>query len=191
MIAPYVLHRHRRLWSDPDSFDPDRFMPERREAIDRYAYLPFGAGPRVCIGASLLAAGGGDRAGAARRGAAVRSRARPRVTPVQRVTLRPAGGLPMRIALRAASLTRQFFLRNESRLTTSALPASRTPSARLLRGFAAACPSARPAARPRGLGRLGPFGRHAGLAARDRDRLGARPTSARRVLRRPSRSSRT
>src|SRR3712207_4255419 len=53
IIAPYVLHRHRTLWAEPDSFDPDRFMPGRREEIDRHAYLPFGAGPRVCIGASF------------------------------------------------------------------------------------------------------------------------------------------
>jgi cytochrome P450 len=52
-VAPYVLHRHRRLWSDPDAFDPSRFLGENRDRIDRYAYLPFGAGPRVCIGMSF------------------------------------------------------------------------------------------------------------------------------------------
>ncbi len=50
---PYVLHRHRRLWDQPDAFMPERFLPENRARIDRYAYLPFGAGPRVCIGASF------------------------------------------------------------------------------------------------------------------------------------------
>ncbi len=49
-IAPYLLHRHRRLWKDPDAFDPERFIGANREKIDRYAYIPFGAGPRVCIG---------------------------------------------------------------------------------------------------------------------------------------------
>jgi cytochrome P450 len=49
-IPPYVVHRHRTLWANPDHFDPSRFLPETREAIDRYAYIPFGAGPRVCIG---------------------------------------------------------------------------------------------------------------------------------------------
>jgi cytochrome P450 len=52
MIAPWVLHRHKALWRDPDAFDPSRFLPGVA-APDRYAYLPFGAGPRVCIGASL------------------------------------------------------------------------------------------------------------------------------------------
>ncbi len=49
-IAPYLLHRHRTLWSDPDAFDPDRFLGANRDRVDRYAYIPFGAGPRVCIG---------------------------------------------------------------------------------------------------------------------------------------------
>jgi cytochrome P450 len=100
MIAPYVLHRHRTLWSDPDCFDPDRFMPERRAGIDRYAYLPFGAGPRVCIGASF----------SLQEAVIVLSRIVQAVQldpvpdhvvrPVQRVTLRPEGGLPMRLSLR-------------------------------------------------------------------------------------------
>jgi cytochrome P450 len=50
MISPWVLHRHRTLWEDPDYFDPERFSPGRREKIHRFGYLPFGVGPRVCIG---------------------------------------------------------------------------------------------------------------------------------------------
>ncbi len=52
MIAPWVLHRHRRLWRDPDAFDPSRFMPDA-EPPPRFAYLPFGTGPRVCVGAQF------------------------------------------------------------------------------------------------------------------------------------------
>ena len=52
LIAPWVLHRHRRLWRDPDVFDPDRFAPGV-PAPPRFAYLPFGAGPRVCVGAQF------------------------------------------------------------------------------------------------------------------------------------------
>jgi len=51
-IAPWVLHRHRRLWSQPEVFDPSRFLPGAA-APDRFAYLPFGVGPRVCIGAQF------------------------------------------------------------------------------------------------------------------------------------------
>jgi cytochrome P450 len=50
MVPVWAVHRHRALWDDPDAFDPDRFAPERARARHRYAYLPFGAGPRVCIG---------------------------------------------------------------------------------------------------------------------------------------------
>jgi cytochrome P450 len=55
MIAPWVLGRHRRLWRDPDVFDPSRFMPGAGE-IPRFAWLPFGAGPRVCVGAQFALA---------------------------------------------------------------------------------------------------------------------------------------
>jgi cytochrome P450 len=52
MIAPWVLHRHERLWSEPMAFNPDRFMPGAAPP-PRFAYLPFGAGPRVCVGAQF------------------------------------------------------------------------------------------------------------------------------------------
>ena len=51
-VSPWVLHRHRRLWRDPDAFDPTRFLPGA-EPPARYSYLPFGAGPRVCVGAQF------------------------------------------------------------------------------------------------------------------------------------------
>jgi cytochrome P450 len=53
VIAPYVVHRHRLLWRDPDVFDPTRFLPGRSKMIERYSFLPFGVGPRMCIGAAL------------------------------------------------------------------------------------------------------------------------------------------
>lgn len=100
MVAPFLLHRHRTLWRDPDLFDPERFFGANRDRIDRFAYIPFGAGPRVCIGmafamqemaivlAHLLHAFRFDLA----RGA--------RVRPIQRVTLRPDGGMPMTLTPR-------------------------------------------------------------------------------------------
>ncbi|MCX8225485.1 MAG: cytochrome P450, partial [Sulfitobacter sp.] len=51
MIPIYALGRHEQLWDDPNAFKPERF--EDRKSIDRYAYLPFGDGPRICIGASF------------------------------------------------------------------------------------------------------------------------------------------
>lgn len=51
MMPIYALHRHELLWDEPNAFDPDRFAPD--QSYDRYAYLPFGNGPRVCIGAEF------------------------------------------------------------------------------------------------------------------------------------------
>ena len=99
-IAPYVLHRHRRLWEEPDAFDPDRFMPEQRAAIDRFAYLPFGAGPRVCIGASFALQEAVVVLASAVRAARFDLVEGHVVRPLHRVTLRPEGGLPMRLTLR-------------------------------------------------------------------------------------------
>ena len=50
LIFPYITHRHRKWWRDPESFCPDRFAPENSAARPRFAYLPFGAGPRTCVG---------------------------------------------------------------------------------------------------------------------------------------------
>jgi cytochrome P450 len=50
IIAGWCVHRHEKLWDDPNGFDPDRFSPERAKSRHRCAYLPFGAGPRICIG---------------------------------------------------------------------------------------------------------------------------------------------
>lgn len=53
MIAPWTIHRHERLWAEPARFDPDRFLGGREEAITPGAFLPFGFGPRVCVGAAF------------------------------------------------------------------------------------------------------------------------------------------
>ncbi|MGW1296281.1 cytochrome P450 [Streptomyces sp. NPDC002533] len=53
LVCPYTLHRHPDLWEDPERFDPGRFDPARVANRPRYAYIPFGAGPRFCVGSNL------------------------------------------------------------------------------------------------------------------------------------------
>jgi len=53
VVAPWLIHRHRELWNEPDAFDPDRFAGEGSRESLRQAYLPFGMGPRVCLGATF------------------------------------------------------------------------------------------------------------------------------------------
>lgn len=94
-VVPWLLHRHKKLWRDPDAFIPDRFLGENANVISKYQFVPFGIGPRICPGmafgateALLCLATIGQR---------LRLRMAPGVTvrPVCRLTLRPAGGLPM------------------------------------------------------------------------------------------------
>ena len=58
-IWPWLLHRHARLWDDPDAFDTDRFAPTK-DGRHRFQYLPFGAGPRTCVGARIRHGRGAD-----------------------------------------------------------------------------------------------------------------------------------
>jgi cytochrome P450 len=95
VISPWILHRHRRLWGAPDAFDPARFLPANRAGIDRYAYLPFGAGPRLCIGAAFALQEAIIVIAAIARRFRLELAPGHEVMPVQRVTLRPRGGLPM------------------------------------------------------------------------------------------------
>jgi cytochrome P450 len=53
MICPYTLHRHSGFWTAPDEFRPERFEASATAGTHRYAYIPFGAGPRVCVGSHL------------------------------------------------------------------------------------------------------------------------------------------
>jgi cytochrome P450 len=101
VVPPYVLHRHKLLWRDPEHFEPDRFLPGEREKIDRFAYMPFGAGPRVCIGMGFALQEATLLLATVLRKFRLELAPGHQVAPVQRITLRPKGGMPMLIKRRA------------------------------------------------------------------------------------------
>lgn len=101
LVSPWVLHRHRRLWREPGRFDPERFSPEEAAARARFAYMPFGGGRRICIGAAFA------MAEATLLLAVIAQRFRLRllpghpVEPQGLITLRPRHGMKMLVTPRA------------------------------------------------------------------------------------------
>lgn len=95
VIATYVLHRHRALWRTPDRFDPQRFLGGRADTIERFAYLPFGVGPRTCVGMAFALQEAAIIVATLARRYRLELAPSHRVVPVQKVTLRPKDGLPL------------------------------------------------------------------------------------------------
>jgi cytochrome P450 len=93
----YAIHRHRRLWDDPDRFDPDRFAPEHEGRYSRYQFMPFGAGPRICVGASFAMIEATAMLATLVRAARFQVPDGYQPMPISRVTLRPKGGMPLKV----------------------------------------------------------------------------------------------
>jgi cytochrome P450 len=106
VISPYVLHRHRLLWNCPDAFDPRRFLGEAREMVDRFAYLPFGVGPRKCIGSTFALQEATLVLAMIARHFTFQLKPGHVVWPTLQVTLRPANGLPMIVRSRGVNRPR-------------------------------------------------------------------------------------
>ncbi|MEO0763068.1 MAG: cytochrome P450, partial [Pseudomonadota bacterium] len=101
MIAPWTLHRCEDLWPASDRFDPDRFLPERERGIEKGAYLPFGLGPRLCVGAAFATIEATMILARLMRRYDWRAQAPERVRPLVRLTLRPAEPILMRLRRRS------------------------------------------------------------------------------------------
>lgn len=100
-IWPWLLHRHETLWDEPDVFDPDRWLDANRAGRHRFQYIPFGGGPRVCVDQRFATAEALTVLAcwlAEWRFAPVPGR---EVMPSGMVTLRPKGGLPLRLEKRS------------------------------------------------------------------------------------------
>ncbi|MEZ0075131.1 cytochrome P450 [Planotetraspora sp. GP83] len=99
MISPYTLHRHPAFWDEPDRFDPERFDPGRPASRPRYAYIPFGAGPRFCVGNHLGMLEATFVLAMVCRELRLTGVPGYRVTPEAMLSLRVRGGLPMSVTL--------------------------------------------------------------------------------------------
>lgn len=99
LMPIYVIHRHAKRWKDPDTFDPARFDTGNESAIPRYQYMPFGAGPRICIGMSFALIEATAMVATFLQHARFTPAPGHVPVPVARVTLMPRGGMPLRVAL--------------------------------------------------------------------------------------------
>ncbi len=100
MIAPWTIHRHRSYWRNPHAFDPDRFSPEREQELAPGAYLPFGMGPRICVGAAFATTESALILARLIRRFDFTVDAPGAVRPVARLTTRPAHQIMARVTLR-------------------------------------------------------------------------------------------
>ena len=100
VISPYALHRRPDYWPEPDAFWPERFAPGARTDRPKLAYLPFGGGTRICIGNSFAMMEHAIVLAAAVRHWRLESIPGREIKTEPRITLRPRGGLPMRVLRR-------------------------------------------------------------------------------------------
>jgi cytochrome P450 len=103
LVSPYAVHRRADLWPDPDRFDPERFTPEAEQTRAREAYLPFSGGPRTCIGNHFALMEGPIVLATLLKRARFTLASEEPVAPEAGATLRPKGGIPMRVELRRES----------------------------------------------------------------------------------------
>lgn len=104
LIAPWIMHRHRRYWAAPDRFDPSRFLPEAAPP-PRFVYMPFGAGPRICVGSPFALTELVLVVAKLVRTFRIELAPHRPVMPVGLVTLQPDVPPPFRLASRAAGLS--------------------------------------------------------------------------------------
>ena len=97
IFCPYAIHRLPELWPDPEAFRPERFEAGREEQKNKFAYLPFGPGPRICLGASFAMIESQIIAGTLLTRFRVRLAGPEPVTPTPQVTLRTSRPVLLRL----------------------------------------------------------------------------------------------
>ncbi len=99
-VNAWILHRHRSLWDHPDAFIPERFLPDAARPIDRFQYLPFGVGPRICIGQSFAMKEAVILIAMMVKNYRFEYAVNDAPWPLMRITIQPENGMPMRAARR-------------------------------------------------------------------------------------------
>jgi cytochrome P450 len=98
MISPWAIHRHQKLWPNPDAFDPDRFSAAREHEIVAGSYIPFGSGPRVCVGAAFATTEATLILARLMRRFSFEVQEPEKVRPIARLTTRPAHEVLVRVS---------------------------------------------------------------------------------------------
>lgn len=100
VVPIHAVHHHAALWEEPERFDPERFAPEQAKSRHRYAYMPFGAGPRICIGSAFATMEAVAILAVLLQAVRLRGTSGDMPAPMMKVTLRPRKEAEMRVAPR-------------------------------------------------------------------------------------------
>jgi cytochrome P450 len=100
LVMPWTLHRHKLYWEQPRAYRPERFLPENRGSIGRFQFLPFGAGPRICIGATFALQEAVIALAVLMQNYRFDMTDKTNPWPVQKLTTQPVNGLPLMVSAR-------------------------------------------------------------------------------------------
>jgi cytochrome P450 len=101
VVPIHAVHHHAAIWEHPELFDPERFAPEQAKGRHRYAYMPFGAGPRICIGSAFAQMEALAILAVMLKAARLRPKAGSIPAPIMKVTLRPKADAEMLVEPRS------------------------------------------------------------------------------------------
>ncbi|HCP73218.1 MAG TPA: cytochrome P450, partial [Ktedonobacter sp.] len=101
LVSPYAIHRNPDYFPDPERFDPARFTPEAEQRLPRHAYIPFGGGPRICIGNHFALMEGHLVLATLAQRVCFSLLPGQHIEPEPLITLRPNGSIKMKVTRRA------------------------------------------------------------------------------------------
>ena len=108
LISPWVLHRDPRYFDEPDTFRPERWMGNLAHQLPRFAYMPFGGGPRICIGQRFAIMEAVLALATMAQRFTGKWQSDHTITPFPSITLRPKGGIWLRVESREKRSTQPY-----------------------------------------------------------------------------------